>query len=247
MSAYQHAGVIDVYLANEVRLGGMVGPFNSTPVQNLHMSSFGVIPKKGQPGKWYLIVDLSSPQGHSVSDGIDPDSWHLQYIKIDDIINMVLKFGPGALMAKFDIESAHRNIAVHPCVMLITWTTPCHTGFFQLSLFLILWQMSSGFWSITMAAPANSSTCASNLHVAVFVVARLSLPLYPHKLLGPTSGMVVLGIELDTVAQIDAFRPLSILLFKMFSSSGLPKNAAKKGTSVIDWSTASCLHGGVAR
>ena len=248
MSAYQHAGVIDVYLANEVSLGGMVGPFNSTPVQNLQMSSFGVIPKKGQPGKWYLIVDLSSPQGHSVSDGIDPNSWHLQYIKIDDIIKMVLKFGPGALMAKFDIESAHRNIAVHPYVMLITWTTPCHTGFFQLSLFLILWQMSSsGFWSITMAAPANSSMCASNLHVAVFVVARLSLPLYPHKFLGPASCMVVLGIELDTLAQIDAFRPLSILLFKMFSSNGLPKNAAKKGTSVIDSSTASCLHGGVAR
>ncbi|CAH3022424.1 unnamed protein product, partial [Porites evermanni] len=195
-----------VLQANEVSLGGMVGPFNSTPVQNLQMSSFGVIPKKGQPGKWYLIVDLSSPQGHSVSDGIDPNSWHLQYIKIDDIIKMVLKFGPGALMAKFDIESAHRNIAVHPYVMLITWTTPCHTGFFQLSLFLILWQMSSsGFWSITMAAPANSSMCASNLHVAVFVVARLSLPLYPHKFLGPASCMVVLGIELDTLAQIDAF------------------------------------------
>ena len=46
LSAYQHAGVIDVYLANEVRLCRMVGPFNSTPLQNLHMSSFGVIPKK---------------------------------------------------------------------------------------------------------------------------------------------------------------------------------------------------------
>lgn len=56
--------------------------------------------------------------------------------------------------------------------------------------------------NFTLAAPANSSICASNLHVAVFVVARLSLPLYPHKFLGPASCMVVLGIELDTVAQI---------------------------------------------
>ena len=95
--AYQHSGVIDVYLANEVRRGHVVGPFDSPPMQNLHISSFGVITKKGQPVKWRLIVDLSSPQGHSVNDGIDPDSWHLQYIKRDDIIKVVSKFGPGAL------------------------------------------------------------------------------------------------------------------------------------------------------
>lgn len=57
----------------------MVGPFDSLPVQNLRiLSSFGVISKKEQPCKWRLIVDLSSSPGHSVNDGIDPDSWHLQ-------------------------------------------------------------------------------------------------------------------------------------------------------------------------
>ena len=70
--------MIDVYLANEVRLGRVVGPFDSPPEQNLHISSFGVIPKKEQPGKWRFIVDLSLPQSHSVNDGIDPDSWHLE-------------------------------------------------------------------------------------------------------------------------------------------------------------------------
>ena len=114
LSTYQHSGVIDMYLANEVRLGRVAGPFDVPPVQDLHISSFGVIPKKGQPGKWRLIVDLSSPLGHSVHNGIDPESRHLQYIMMDDIIKMVSKFGPGALLAKFDIESAYRNIAIHP-------------------------------------------------------------------------------------------------------------------------------------
>ena len=114
LSTYQHSGVIDMYLANEVRLGRVAGPFDVPPVQDLHISSFGVIPKKGQPGKWRLIVDLSSPLGHSVHNGIDPESWHLQCIMMDDIIKMVSKFGPGALLAKFDIESAYRNIAIHP-------------------------------------------------------------------------------------------------------------------------------------
>ena len=103
VSAYQHSGVIDAFSANKVRLGRVVGPFDSPPVQNLHISISGVTPKKGQPGKWHLIVDLSSPHGHSVNDGINPDSWHLQYIKIDDIIKMASKFVPGTLLAKFDI------------------------------------------------------------------------------------------------------------------------------------------------
>lgn len=62
-SALQHAAVVDEYLANAVSLGRVAGPFTSPPLPNLHISSFGVIPKRGQPGKWRLIVDLSSPGG----------------------------------------------------------------------------------------------------------------------------------------------------------------------------------------
>lgn len=113
-SATQHPTVIDEYLANEVALRRVAGPFPSPPFPNLHVSSFGVIPKKGQPGKWRLIVDLSSPSGSSVNDGINPDEFAMHYIKVDQIIRMVSKYGPGALMAKFDVEAAYRNIAVHP-------------------------------------------------------------------------------------------------------------------------------------
>lgn len=38
----------------------------------------------------------------------------MHYIKVDQIIHMVSKYGPGAQMAKFDVEAAYRNIAVHP-------------------------------------------------------------------------------------------------------------------------------------
>jgi len=73
-----------------------------------------VIPKKSQPGKWRLIVDLSSPGGASVNDGIDPQDFSLQYIKVDQVIHMVSCYCPGALKAKFDVESTYRNIPVHP-------------------------------------------------------------------------------------------------------------------------------------
>ena len=38
----------------------------------------------------------------------------LQYIKFDDVVAMVTKLGRSALMAKFDVQSAFRNLAVLP-------------------------------------------------------------------------------------------------------------------------------------
>ena len=113
-SAYQQPLVIDEYLAHEVSRGRVAGPFRSPPLPDLHISSFGVIPKKGQPGKWRLIVDLSSPGGASVNDGINAHEFTFHYITVDQIIRMVSRLGRGALMAKFDVEAAYRNIPVHP-------------------------------------------------------------------------------------------------------------------------------------
>ena len=113
-SAFQNPKVIDDYLATEVAHGRVAGPFPSPPLHNLQVSSLGVIPKKGKPGKWHLIVDLLSLHGSSVNDGLDPDEFSMLYIHLDQIINMIAKHGPGALMAKFDVEAAYHNIAVHP-------------------------------------------------------------------------------------------------------------------------------------
>ena len=51
LSAEQHPCVIDDYLANEVALRRVAGPFVAPPLPNLNVSSFGVIPKRGQAGK----------------------------------------------------------------------------------------------------------------------------------------------------------------------------------------------------
>ena len=93
---------------------GWQAPSIPPPFTNLQISSFGVIPKKDQPGKWHLIVDLSSPSGASVHDGISADEFTLHYITVDQIICSVSRLGKGALMAKFDVESAYRNVLVHP-------------------------------------------------------------------------------------------------------------------------------------
>ena len=40
-------------------------------IPNLQVSPIGVMPKRNQPNKWRLIVDLSSPDGQSVNAGLD--------------------------------------------------------------------------------------------------------------------------------------------------------------------------------
>ena len=113
-SAFLQPAVIDEYLQNELDKGRVAGPFVHPPWPNLHVSCFGVIPKKHQPGKWHLILDLSSPPDASVNDGIPRDSYSVHYTTVDDIIDGIIRYGRGTLMVKFDVESAYRNVAIHP-------------------------------------------------------------------------------------------------------------------------------------
>ena len=83
-------------------------------VDGLHISPFGVIPKGHRTGKWRLIVDLSSPHGESVNDGIDKELCTLSYISMDDIVKTIMMLKKGALMAKLDIRNAYRLLPVHP-------------------------------------------------------------------------------------------------------------------------------------
>ena len=106
--------VIDDYLSTELAKGRVAGPFSSPPLPHLHISRFGVTPKKHQPGKWRLILDLSSPDGHIVNDGIKKDPFTVQYMKVDDIIDRIMSLGRGTLLAKFYVESAYRIIPIHP-------------------------------------------------------------------------------------------------------------------------------------
>ena len=63
-----------------------------------HISPLGVIPKKHHPGKWYLILDLSSPEGRSVNDGIWKEPFSVQCVTVDDIVDGIMSFGRTVLL-----------------------------------------------------------------------------------------------------------------------------------------------------
>ena len=74
------------------------------------MSRFTVISKSS--GEWRLIVDLSSPDGRSVNDGIEESLFSLSYVSVEDAAQRILALGPGCLLSKVDIKQAYRNV---PC------------------------------------------------------------------------------------------------------------------------------------
>ena len=48
-----------------------------------------------------------------MNDGIDPEFCSLTYTSVDDMALIVSRLGKGTLMAKIDIEAAHRLLPVH--------------------------------------------------------------------------------------------------------------------------------------
>ena len=89
----------------ELSHGHMAGPFHQPPFP-LHCFPLGVVPKSDSSTR--LILDLSSPHGHSVSDGIPSADFSVTYSSIDNAVNLVNILGKGCLLAKIDIKHAFR-------------------------------------------------------------------------------------------------------------------------------------------
>ena len=70
------------------------------------------MPKK-TPGRFRVIINLSSPDGHSVNDHIHRELTHVAYSSIDDAALLMYHLGPHTLMAKLDIKDAYRMVPVH--------------------------------------------------------------------------------------------------------------------------------------
>ena len=114
LSAYKHKDVVFEYLVKELKRGSIAGPFKVSPIDNLHFSRFGVIPKSGGSDEFRLILDLSFPPHSCVNIGISDADAKVSYQGLDFVIDNIIKAGHGAYLSKFDVKSAYRNVPVHP-------------------------------------------------------------------------------------------------------------------------------------
>ena len=112
LSARSHHGDVSAALAKEVSRGHTAGPFQTPPFPILHVSPLGAVEKKDT--SYHIILDLSSPTGESVNDGIDRLEYSVRYQSFDDAIDLVRALGGGTSMAKVDIKHAFRLCPVRP-------------------------------------------------------------------------------------------------------------------------------------
>ena len=204
-------------------LGRIVGPIHPpSAVQcGTQVSPIGVIPKSNQRGKWRLIVDLSSPEGRSVNAGIEPELCSMHYLRLDEVVQQISKAGQGALLAKMDIDSAYRNVPVHPADRPLLGMQWKGSIFFDTRLPFGLRSAPKIFsavadalqWSfqrrgvswvahylddfITVGSP-GSPECQTNLGIMLATCQRLGVPVAQKKCAGPATVLVFLGFELNT-------------------------------------------------
>ena len=114
-TAYMLPEIVDGNLLEEVKQGHTIGPFTQPPFKNFQIYPLGLVPKKNS-SKWRTIFHLSHPKtSHtSVNTNISSEDFSLKYVRIDDVIRILLKLGPNCFMAKTDVQSAFQNIPVHP-------------------------------------------------------------------------------------------------------------------------------------
>ena len=100
-------------LQHEISLGRIAGPFSARPFKNLQCSPIGLVPKS-QPGNFRMIHHLSYPEGHSINDFIEGKLCAVHYASFDSAVDLVVRAGVDAWLAKTGIKSAFRLLPVSP-------------------------------------------------------------------------------------------------------------------------------------
>ena len=216
-SVNAHKEVVREYIEKELEAGRVKRVADQG--SRIHISPFGVIPKKEQ-GKWRLIVDLSHPRDHSINDGVDEGASSLAYVSVDNLAETILGLGRGTLMGKCDVKSAYRNIPVYPGDagwLGLKWDGEVFVDtalpFGLRSAPKIFTAVADAFQWILIQAGVQlifhyiddfavvgrtEKECRVAMETVNSLATDLGLPMEPSKTVGPVTKMTFLGIEIDT-------------------------------------------------
>ena len=225
LSARNSPGIIDELLSQEVSKGYLYGPFGQPPFKSYRVSPIGLAIGK-YSGKKRLIVDLSAPHNddkhQSVNGLIDKDSCSLTYVKIDDAIKAIRRYGRGALMCKIDIADAFKQLPIRPAqwpYFCIKWKRQyyvfvrlafgCRSSPFLFDTLsqALCWIATNNYGISTIFHLLDDfltidkpDSCEGERTMALLklLFSRLNVPLAKHKCLGPTDCLEYLGIILDS-------------------------------------------------
>ena len=208
-------------LAAELAAGRLLGPIEPHIQPSVHTSPMGLVPKPHQPDKFRLIVDLSTPTGRSVNDGISDSLCSLKYATIDDAVAKIQSLGRDTLLVKMDLKDAYRIIPVHPddyYLLGVAWEGRTYLDralpfglcsapkIFNAVADFICWVLHQHgiehqlhyLDDFLFFGMPYSEEAARALDTASRVLRMLGIPIAVHKTEGPTTALVFLRIIVDT-------------------------------------------------
>ena len=238
LSARSNPAPVTAAIVKELQRGHTSGPFVSPPLDALHCSPLGAVPKKD--GTHRIILDLSSPRGYAVNEGISKEEYSVTYSSFDDAVVLVQALGPDCFMSKLDIKHAFRLCPVRPDqwgLLGYFWE-----GFFFIDTRLPFGSRSSPFIFNTFAdlllwiliyigcipfiihylddfflCASSAEECQSHMDTMQSLFSELGVPIADNKTVGPSQCVTYLGIEIDSRQQTirlptEKFRELTLLL-----------------------------------
>ena len=209
-------------LNKELHLNRISGPYSFKPFDNFVCSPLGLVPKK-TPGEFRIIHDLSFPEGNSVNEHISRENATVQYESIENVIQLIKKFGKVALMAKLDVEDGFRNIPIHPSdhhFLGFIWENQYYFDkclpmgassscqLFEKLSTALQWIMLNKYKASGMShliddfffiGPASSEKCLSDVNNFQNLCQRLGVPLKDSKTVLPTTCLTIYGLEVDSI------------------------------------------------
>ena len=222
-SARDNWQAVTTAVEKEVSRGHTLGPFNAPPFSVSHISPLGAVPKKD--GTKRLILDLSSPAGSSINDGISQEEFSVKYSHFDDAVDIIKNMGGSPYMAKIDLKHAYRICPVRPCDFPLLCFKWC--GHYYVDCRLPMGSRSSPFIFNTFAdalcwiiinvllinnvihylddfflAAKSKAECLKNRDLILSLFKILGVPIAEDKLEGPSTSLPYLGIMIDTIAKM---------------------------------------------
>ena len=179
------------------------------------------MPKSHQLNKWRMIVDLSSPQDHSVNDGISPSVCSLVYASMQEAVELVCQLGRDTQLVKLDLKDAYRLVPMHPHnfqLLGVTWAGQTYLDralpfglrsapkIFNAIADALAWglfcngvphQLHYLDDFLLLGAP-NTGQGSTVLHTALSTFDQLGVPVASHKTEGPATAVTFLGVILDS-------------------------------------------------
>ena len=168
-----------------------------------------------------MIVDLSSPRGRSVNDGISSELCSLRYASVDNAVEVITTLGRSALLAKFDLSNAYRMIPVHPDdqpLLGVAWQGSVYMDrsmpfglrsapkIFNAVADFLAWVLHHNgipyvihyLDDFLVIAPAGSGLACSMRPQVEAIFDYLGAAIAHHKTDGPSTVTTFLGIQIDT-------------------------------------------------